>query len=86
MLKTENVEVVPGEYRQISVGSKGAFVEKGRAAIVVLVDSVKPDPSKQGDPVEYGKRYGYELTGSSVVWAKSVRNKSLVGVTGDSEA
>lgn len=53
---------------------------------MVLVDSVKPEPSKQGDPVEYGKRYGYELTGSSVVWAKSVRNKSLVGVTGDSEA
>lgn len=80
-MKTVNVEVVPGEYRKISSKAVGLFVEKAHADIVVLIDTVQPDASMQGDPVEYGKRYGYELDGSSYVWAKAVRGKSLVGVT-----
>lgn len=80
-MATETKVIVANEYRQISVGLKGVFVNRGAVNGQMLVAETQPAASAEGDPMQVAKRYVYELAGSELVWAKSNGGQTNVGVT-----
>lgn len=80
-MATETKVIVANEYRQISVGLKGVFVNRGAVNGQMLVAETQPAASAEGDPMLAAKRYVYELAGSELVWAKSNGGQTNVGVT-----
>ncbi|ELJ8739015.1 hypothetical protein RUK91_003111 [Vibrio cholerae] len=80
-MATTAVKIVSSEYRQINVGLKGVFVNRGAGNAQMLVAETQPAVTTEGDPMLAQKRYVYELTGSELVWAKANSGETTVGVT-----
>jgi len=80
-MSTQSIEIVDYEYRQISIGLKGVFVNRGATNGQMLVAEAKPGNKDEGDPMIASKRYIYELGVGNIVWAKTNSGKTKVGVT-----
>ena len=80
-MATETKVIVANEYRQISVGLNGVFVNRGVTNAYMLERAEQPTAQEEGDPMVTSKRYSYQLAPNVFVWAKSATGSLNIGVT-----
>ncbi|GLQ73268.1 hypothetical protein [Vibrio penaeicida] len=80
-MDTQPVELSTHEYRQISIGLVGSFVNRTLYHVEVVEAATQPSVNVEGDPIVSKRRYHYDLTSGQAIWGKALSGVPTLGVT-----